>query len=129
MIQKDQIIPLLLSACPSFSDDWEQYRQGPEYEEGLLYIDLGKFANHLIGLYQGGATQEFSAVFQIVERLYSEGNDEVREMVTIGLLEGIQNIAGNQGIDPEAFRPYLQSESLVWWTRLNDFWSGMRKTV
>ena len=32
------------------------------------------------------------SIFQTIEQLYREGNDEVREVLTIGLLEGIQNI-------------------------------------
>jgi hypothetical protein len=119
MIQKHHVAPLLLSACPSFSDRWERYKQAPEYEEGLLYLDLGQFARHLVSLYQGGAIAEFSEVFQTSERLYSEGDDYVREAVRVGLLEGIRNIAGDHGIDPEVFWPYLEAESSVWWILSN----------
>jgi hypothetical protein len=128
MIKKDQVISLLLSACPSFSGHWEQYRQAPEYEEGVLYLDLGQYAHHLVRLYEDEVAQEFPAVFQTIEQLYREGNGEVTEALTRGLLEEIRNIAGNNGLDPKVFWPYLESESSMYWITLNVFWSGKRKT-
>ena len=93
-------------------------------EEELLYIDLGEFADHLIDLYNQAQTQEFPAVFSTVEELHTEGDEYVKEAATIGLLEGIQNIAGNRGLDAEVFVQYLKPESAKWWKNLNDFWDG-----
>lgn len=46
-------------------------------------------------------TREFAVVFM-------EGDDYVREAATVGLLEGVQNVAGwaevkGKGVSPEAF--------------------------
>ena len=124
MIERDQIMPLLLEACPSYRTRWEEYIAQPEYERGLVYLDLGDFAHHLVDLFQQGTTAELPAIFNVIERLYVEGDAYVREVATIGALEGIQNIAGNKGIDPEHFVPFLGSESAEWWRRLNKFWDG-----
>ena len=56
-------------------------------------------------------TEEFGAVFDIVERMHS-------------LLEGIQNVAGNSGVEPEQFVEYVKPESDRWWRQLNDFWES-----
>jgi hypothetical protein len=56
-------------------------------------------------------TQEFPAIFDSIERLHIEGDDQVREAATIGLLEGIQTTAGHRRVDPEVFVPYLKPES------------------
>jgi hypothetical protein len=69
-------------------------------------------------------TEEFPAVFQVVETWHILGDSYVQEAATIGLLEGIQNIAGNEGMDPEAFAPWLLPESQKWWGKLNRFWDG-----
>jgi hypothetical protein len=123
MITKDQVMPILLNDCPSFSEKWREHL-ALYGDEQLLYIDLGAFADHIIDLYEKDQTQEFSAVFDSIERFHIEGDDYVREAATIGLLEGIQNTAGHRGIDPEAFAPYLKPESAKWWKKLNDFWNG-----
>ena len=97
--------------------------------DGLLSVELGAFARHLVSLLRGGATSEFATVFAIVERLHIEGDPKVQEAVTIGLLEGIQNVAINNDVAPERFVPWLGPESLRWWRGLGDFWSGRAPRV
>ena len=123
MITRDQVIPMLLAACPSFSDKLAEAREFYE-DDDLLYVYFGEFAHHLISLYKDEKTEEFEAVFDLAERLHIEGDDYVREVATIGMLESIQNVAGNSGIDRETFLPFLKPESIKWWTNLNDFWKG-----
>src|SRR5882724_6209517 len=94
MIRREQVMPLLLNACPSFSKRWEGHRAIYEDEE-LLYVDLGEFAHHLVELLKSNCTEEFAAVFEIIERMHLEGDHYVKEAATIGMLEGIQNVAGN----------------------------------
>jgi hypothetical protein len=120
MITKEQVIPLLLNASPSFTERWKAHRAF--YEEELLYPGLGEFAHHLVELHKANRIDEFPAVFNVIERMHLEGGHNVREAATIGMLEGIQNVAGNSGIEPEEFVQYLEPESLKWWRQLNDFW-------
>ncbi len=123
-IDKPEVMPLLLEACPSFEARWKRYISEPEYEPGLLYIDLGQFAQHLVELLGKGDTAEFQSVFQTVEDLHLSGTDFVREAATIGLLEGIQNTAGHADLPQERFLPFLLPESRKWWDKLNRFWQG-----
>ena len=123
MITKDQVMPLLLEACPSFSEKLKEHRAFYE-DEDLLYVELGEFAHHLVELHKSNQAGEFPAVFEIVERLHLEGDAYVKEAATIGLLEGIQNVAGNSGVDPEEFFPSLKPESAKRRRQLNDFWDG-----
>jgi hypothetical protein len=123
MITKEQVMPLFLSACPSFAPDWEKYRASNP-DEGLLYIDVSELAYHIVALIKSKQTSEFSAVFDVIECLHVEGDDYVREVATIGVLESLQNVASNDGVDPEAFVPWLGIESRRWWRQLNDFWQA-----
>jgi hypothetical protein len=129
VIERNGVMPLLLAACPSFETPWQAYVSGPVYESDLLYIHLAEFARHLVDLKRREQTAEFPDVFAAVERLHLEGDPYVAEAATIGLLEGIQNIAGNTGVAPESFVRYLEPESSRWWRRLNDFWAGGRSQV
>ena len=129
MILKDDVIPLLLRACPSYQSRWEMYCADLVYEPGLLYVDLADFASHLVELLEENNTEEFSAVFEVIEQMHLDGDDFVREVATIGALEGIQNIAGNRGVDPERFVPFLGKVSKRQWKKLNDFWNGKRLRI
>jgi hypothetical protein len=116
-------MPLLLTACPSFSERWEEHRAFYE-DEQLLYIDLGEFAHHLVELQKANRIQEFGGVFDVIERMHLEGDEYVKEAATIGMLESIQNVAGNSGSDPEEFAKYLKAESAKRWRQLNRFWEA-----
>ena len=121
-IEQNQVMPLLLNACPSFTEKWEDYVR--EEDTALIYLCLGEFARHLLELYRQGEVGEFPAIADAIERLHIEGISYVREAATIGLLEDIQNIWGNNNVDPEQFAKYLKPESAKQWKSLNDFWEG-----
>lgn len=117
----------LLEACPSFEPVWREFALESERhpdEEPLYYILLGDLARHLVECLKAGAIDEFPAVFQVVEHWHVLGDPYVQEAATIGLLEGIQNNAGHEGIDPEAFAQWLLPQSKKWWSKLNRFWDG-----
>ncbi len=115
-------MPLLLEACPSFRPKWDEHVE--DYGEELLYVALGSLARHLLDLYKQQKVDCYSAVARVIEQLETEGDGYVREAATIGLLEGIQNVWGNNNVDPELFFPYLLPQSAKWWRSLNDFWRG-----
>jgi hypothetical protein len=116
-------MPLLRAACPSFEAPWQTYVADATYDARLLYVHLGEFARHLVGLMVEGRLSDFEAIFDVIERLHVEGDSYVKEAATIGLLEGIQNVAGDR-TDPEAFVPYLKPETAKWWRALNAWWDG-----
>jgi hypothetical protein len=127
MITKEQVIPLLLEVCTSFQERYDEHLKDNDGE--LLYVALGSFAQHLLDLHQQHQTQCFPAIGRVIERLHIEGDHYVRQAATIGLLEGIQNVWGNQQVDPDLFLPYLLPESVRWWRSLDSFWSGKSKFV
>ena len=117
-------MPLLVAACPSFLPAWNEMQVEQNKKERLYYIELASFASHLIKLKTDSKTEEFSEVFGVIERLHIEGDEYVQEVATVGLLEDIQNIAGNQGLERVVFIPYLHPVSKSWWYALNRFWDG-----
>jgi len=124
MITKAEMLPLLIGACPSFLPIWQEMEAERGQDEPLVYVELGRFAQHLVELQLQGQTAEFADVFGVIERLHVDGDDYVRSAATIGLLEDIQNIAGNRKMDREVFFAYLKPVSAAWWQSLNRFWSG-----
>ena len=127
MIEHHQVIPLLLEASPSFLSAWEKHCR--EHGDNLLYVAMGDLARHLLRLHQSGQTGDLIAVAKVIERLHLEGAPAVKELATIGILEGIQNNWDNDGVPSEQFATYLLPESARWWQSLNDFWEGKIKYV
>jgi hypothetical protein len=125
MITKDEMFEPMLAACPSFQSAWREFFEESgrhPNQEPLYYIALGELARHLVERFRSGATEEFPAVFQVVERWHCSGDDYVREAAAVGLLEGIQNNAGRVNVDPTVFEKWLLPESKKWWGKLNRFW-------
>ncbi len=125
MIGKQEMMELLIKACPSYESRWTKYIAQPEYDPELVYVHIGDFADHLVHLFQQGNIAEFPSVFDAIERFHIEGDRYVREAATIGCLEGIQNFAGNNGVDPEVFFTFLNPESAKQWKALNEFWRNI----
>jgi hypothetical protein len=120
-VKKEDVIPGLLRNCPSFEDVWNQC---DDEERELLYSRFGDLARHLLEKKREGRDDVLATAGIFIERMHVEGDAYVRELATIGALEGIQNVWGHAGEDEQAFRPYLGAESVRWWDSLSKFWRG-----
>ena len=135
MIRGDDVMPLLLEAVPSFSEQWSENEGDPMFfdeETGarLHYIDVAWFAPHIVGLQRSGATVELTRLFEVIERLHTDGDEYVKGLATVGYLEGIQTACSHtDDVRQEEFEPYLGPETQRWWRGLNAFWSGEARRV
>lgn len=115
-VSREQVLGLVLPTLltqPELDDPGE-----------LPYVDAGRIADEVVELARAGRLDELTAFFVVVERLHVEGDDDVRNLATIGYLEGLQNLAGHRGLDPALFLPFLGPQSLRWWRGLDAFWDG-----
>jgi hypothetical protein len=124
MIRADEVMALLLAACPSYVARWRAYRAEPAFDAAELRLHLGDFADHVVDRLEGGEGDELPALCRVVEWLHVDGDDDVKEAATIGLLEGIQNVAGHRGVPTAGLEAALGPETRRWWRSLDEFWSG-----
>lgn len=131
MIGRDDVIPMLLEAVPSFSEEWNEIEYHPlfwdeETETSLDHVVVRSvFAQHVVRLQRSEATGELTRLFEVVEMIHTDGDEYVQNLATIGLLEGIQFACSHTtDVPQEEFEPYLGPESRRWWRGLNAFWSG-----
>jgi hypothetical protein len=135
VIGRDDVMPMLLEAVPSFSEQWSEIEDDPMILDEatgtrLHYIDVAWFAPHVVGLQRSGATDELTCLFEVIEMLHTDGDEYVKELATIGYLEGIQTACSHTtDVRQEEFEPYLGPESRRWWCGLNEFWSGKTPSV
>ena len=112
---ESDVLPNLLSACPSFQSRWNEYVQDEAYAPNKIYIDVGEFARHLMTLLQAGKVEEFPAVFITVEHLLEQGDEDARAAVTTGLLEDLYFEAEYAGISPREWRKYFGTRAIKAW--------------
>jgi hypothetical protein len=127
VIETNQVLEILVQACPTFEVARDEHLA--EYGNDVLYVAAGEFARHLLSLQQEGANLCFAQVGETIERMHTDGTPEVKELATIGILEGIQNVWGHSNVSTEEFLQYLGPESRSWWQSLNNFWSGKAPVV
>lgn len=121
MISKDDMMSILVAACPTFGPSWRAFVEEwlDEPVELPLYVALGVFVRHLASMLERDDAIGLSAAFQAIETLHVEGDPYVREAATIGILESLQNVN-----EPKRFLQYLGPESRKWWDKLDRFWNG-----
>lgn len=119
-------MPALLEACPSFMGVWERHLEdwAADSNDRGGYIDVGVFALHLVDLLDRGATDEFPAVFQTVERLLGQDDEGVRYLVKVGLIEDLGNIGSSRHGWPWAakFRQWFGPNANRVWDDLHEMW-------
>lgn len=120
MIAQNEVSDAKLDACPGFAAINAEI--SADGDSALLYVFLGRLSDYFVTIYQSGPDSELRAAVNLIERMHTHGDDYVREAVTIGLLEGVQNVAVSRGIDLATLRAHLGPESQRWWDSLNRFW-------
>jgi hypothetical protein len=126
MTLRTDVVEPLLAACPSFRPAWEQHLASWHGEDAGIYNDLTVLAQHLVQTYASGRTEEFEALFKLVEKLLSHGSEEVRAALSVGLLEDLQVIGSHHPFGGDAFLPWLGPESRRAWEEVSRQWEGKR---
>jgi hypothetical protein len=107
LIQKSQIIPLLLTRCPTFQLVWEKHQKFWEGEEAGIYNDLAEFAGFIVDAHSHQEINTIRAAFEAIEELLCEGDEEVATAASIGFLEDVRNISSHRPFGPAVFFQWL----------------------
>ncbi len=127
-INADEMMRLLLEACPSFEPKWQQFLE--EWDESYrpFYLALCALARHMIDVLQEQDTATIQRLFDAVELLVTRGDGYVSEAITVGLLEDLQNggfyEAERITVDREDFRQFTGPEAEKFWDKSYLFWEG-----
>lgn len=92
--------------------------------ERLVYIDIGDISRFIVEKKRLGQTENFDTFFENVEEIMILGDDYVKNLIVVGLFEGIQNIGGSEIDYYQSFDKWLKSSSLKAWRDLIDSWEG-----
>jgi hypothetical protein len=113
MITIKQVFPTILEICPFYRKTWEKHLE--HYGEELLYVAVPDMLNRCIDLYEDNEEQKIVLVFEAIEKLLVEGDEDVKKLIEIAILEELIHILGDHH---KEFVKYLQPNSLrVWRTK------------
>jgi len=115
-LKYEEVDDYLVKTFPDFIID--------DYDEGLPYCVAGSFARYLLDAYKNNNSDTLVMAGKFIEELYFFKDEKIQNLATVGYLEAIQNVWGNNETDPEEMVKYLGGTSQKWWTKLNRYWDG-----
>lgn len=137
LLQQHPITPanslsILASSCTALKADFNNYLldsyQTLEFtKERLLYVDIGNMARFVVRQFKHQQTDCFNPIFSTAEQLLLKGDIETQNLIIIGFLEDIQNLAGNYGMNyHHGFDQWLRPHSKKAWQELIDLWENKK---
>ena len=89
------------------------------------YTTLAELARYILKSFKEKETDKLRESFRVIDDIFNEGDAYVKEAITIGLLETLQNnISWEKNIKQEEFSPYLPKTLKEKWDQIIDFWEN-----
>ena len=130
MITTDTVFDTLTSASADLKNRWETYinreYSNHDYKTNRLdYVDIGLICRFIVEKFKQRETNDFGIFFDSVEMLIVNGDQDIKNLIIVGLLEGIQNNSGNENVDyHNGFNHWLKPETKKAWEELIFFWES-----
>ena len=122
-------IESLIALCPGIGQSWSEHLEFWGDDERGHFNDISVVSHFIVDSYQAGQTEWFPEVFDQVERLVSNGDEDISGLAIVGLLENIQNTMSWTEEGYHGFEPWLGPESLEAWRELEKLWEGKSSIV
>ncbi|MHC1703012.1 MAG: hypothetical protein AB9846_03790 [Tenuifilaceae bacterium] len=125
----DQAIELLTSSSHEINSCWNAFiheEYGNDYADNRDdLIDVITLVDYIVGNFKQGKTNDFKSFFAAVEEILEKGDDSSKELIIVGLLEGLQNNCGLENLDyHHAFDGWLGTKSKKAWDGLIYLWES-----
>ena len=119
-----EVMPRLVADFPRFRPRWERHLELWKGEPAGGYNDIVQFAHFVVeDLYPNGNSEDLQRAFDLMERWLVNGNQNLRELIAIGFLEDVQNVASWQAFGKEVFIPFLGPQSRQAWNEIERIWA------
>jgi len=120
---EEELMPAILQLVPGFKDRWEEHNKSWHDEPAGIYNDIAEFAHYLVDSYETEDTSWYASFFFFIESLLVSGNNDIKELASIGFLEDIQTISSWRSHKGKIFIEYLGPQSKKAWDYLDKLWS------
>jgi hypothetical protein len=116
----------IIATLPDFQPRYETFLADWQGEDTPWYLAMGELAHYIVESYEQANTAQYQQLFSAVEHVLQKGDSEIKNLIWVGLLEDIQNIASHRRFGPDVFRKWLGPQSLIAWDEVN---RGMQKVA
>ena len=123
-VQEKDVVPRLLAVLPGIANQWDEHTEWWGAEEPGAYNNTGEIARYLVQCLGNDNVQEFPAVFAAVEDVLGTGTPQAKNLIVVGLLESLQNIASHTPEGYSDFEPWLGPQAAQAWKDLERMWEG-----
>jgi hypothetical protein len=115
-------VELIVASVPGFRTGWERFLKNWESETSPpYYLGMGELAHYIVGNYAQGITTELPDLFTTVEALLHKPDPELENLITVGLLEDVQNVASHREFGAGVFRQWLGPRSVEVWDEIDAY--------
>ena len=115
----------LRQAFPDFGERWKKHVASWGGNSAGSYNDMGEFVHFVIeDLHQKGKLDETRRVFQILENLLVEADQETRDLIGLGFFETLQNLASHRPQGNKVYEQFFGPMSRKVWSELQKMWAG-----
>src|SRR5437773_12530580 len=88
---------------------------------------MGEFVHFVIeDLHEKGKLDDTRRVFQILENLLVEADQETRDLIGLGFFETLQNLASHRPQGNKVYEQFFGPMSRKVWSELQKMWAGKR---
>lgn len=119
MIQKDEVLTGLMHNLP---DTYADHRASDKNRVDL-YSGVDIISDAIVQSLEKQDTQNFMWLFALIEKYLKEGDREVQELLSYGLIDHLQESLIKNKIKLNAFDPWLRDETKGVWQSMIDIWS------
>jgi hypothetical protein len=119
------VIAALRQAFPDFSDRWKKHVALWGGNSAGSYNDMGEFVCFVVeDLYEQGRLDETRRVFELLEKLLAEADEEKRNLIGLGFFEDLQNFASWRPGGNKIYEQFFGPLSVEIWHQLQIIWAG-----
>jgi hypothetical protein len=120
-----QTIFALVKAFPEFSDRWRKHLAHWGGTPAGSYNDMAEFVHFVVeDLYEKEHTGEVRRAFELLETLFVEGDQPIRDLIGWGFLETLGNFASWRPYGSKVFEQFLGPMSTQCWKEIQRKWAG-----
>jgi hypothetical protein len=124
VIGSSQVIDELVASCLGIEDAWAEHLAWWGEDERGHFNDIAVVARYMVDSVSRGQTEAFDQIFAKVEGWLINGDEEVRNLLIVGLLEDLQNVGSWSTHGYKVFEPWLGRETERAWRWLEQVWEG-----
>jgi len=115
----------LRASFPAFAERWKKHVAWWGGNPAGSYNDVAEFVDFTVeDLYEKGSLEETRRVFEVLETMLVDADEETRNLIGLGFFETLQNFASWRAGGNKVYLQFFGPISRRIWAELQEMWAG-----